>query len=144
MTEVALGFFSFLVCSHVRGPVLFEASTIYFIINNLSEPARHRRERRCRADARVILRFAGARSLFESHHSSMALAAALQQRQQPGPGWQCGDCGRNNGGGARFCQGCGVIKTRRSIDLPPLDKGGSKGGRSGSSGRGRSNSRGGR
>ena len=42
------------------------------------------------------------------------------------PGWQCGDCGRNNGGGARFCQGCGVIKTRRSIDLPPLGKGGGK------------------
>ena len=137
---------SLLVCSHVHGPVLSVATTIPPITNHSSEPARHRRERRRRADARVILRIAGARGLLESHHSSMA---PQQQQHQPKPWWQCGDCTHRNHGSNQCCGGCGVIKTRRSTDLPgkgngkerPSDGGGKDRGRNGSSGRGRGSSR---
>ena len=45
----------------------------------------------------------------------------------PNPWWQCADCGWKNAGSNRFCGSCSVIKTKRSIDLPPRS-GGSKGG----------------
>ena len=52
----------------------------------------------------------------------------VQQRQRETlPWWECGDCGHKNSGSNRCCGGCGVVKTRRSKDLPPRSENKGKG-----------------
>ena len=124
------------------------------ISNHRGESARHRRDRRRRGDARVLLRLSGARSLLEDHHSSNM--AGEGKPTSSSPWWQCANCSWKNPGSNRCCGKCGVVKTKRSIDLPPRSggKGGGKGGKGGGgqdggnsgskgggNGRGRSSSR---
>ena len=131
-------------CVRPGSPAAVHIFIIPTISNHTGEPVRHRRERKRRAEARLLLRALSARGLglFEQHQSSRFASArnAAAAIQQVATGWQCADCARKNGSVALFCQGCGIIRTSKAIDLPPRDKGGDSGGRNdGNSGdRGRS------
>ena len=80
------------------------------------DPGWHRRQRRKRADARVLVRLGAAASLLRRHHSSMGSDGGSKGRKdsrgdRQRPHWACEACNQQGNYATRdVCRGCGEAK----------------------------------
>jgi hypothetical protein len=94
------------------------ARTLRYVVKTAeTEPAAHRRQRRKRADARVLLRLGSAAGLLAKHHSAQrqpAMTNGVGEKWYPivlrgprEPLWECHGCGVHDNWACRTeCRGC--------------------------------------